>query len=295
MANPKKRLPTNVEGNFFVDKTCINCDTCRQLAPATFREVGEFSSVYHQPQASSHLLAAYQALLACPVRSIGTMGKNKDVLVNAQRSFPIKLSDEVYYNGFTSERSFGANSYFIEHPEGNWLIDSPRYVPYLIDAFEQMGGIRYIFLTHEDDVADADRFARRFKSTCIIHEADQEALPEAEWIIEGSDVIHASPEFQIIPVPGHTDGSMALLYREKYLFTGDHLWWDREKEALRMPSRLVWNAQHLLESAQRLCNFSFEWVLPGHGDRVHLPSTQMQRALKRLLEERQQVPVTNNA
>ena len=37
MADLKKKLSTNVAGDFFVDSTCINCDTCRQLAPATFR------------------------------------------------------------------------------------------------------------------------------------------------------------------------------------------------------------------------------------------------------------------
>ena len=295
MANQSKRLSTNVDGNFFVDETCINCDTCRQLAPATFREVGELSAVYQQPQKSAHLLAAYQALLACPVRSIGTVTKTKDLLVRAQRSFPIKLGSEVYYNGFNSEKSFGANSYFIKHPEGNWLIDSPRYVPFLIEAFERMGGIRYIFLTHKDDVADADRFARRFKSTRIIHEADQDALPEAEWIVTKYDVVRVSLDVQIIPVPGHTAGSLSLLYKKKYLFTGDHLWWDREEETLGMPSRLVWNAHHLLNATQRLCDFSFEWVLPGHGDRIHLPSTQMHRELKRLLDERQEVTVPHDA
>ena len=38
MANPKKRLPENVPGDFFVDSTCIDCDTCRQIAPQVFAE-----------------------------------------------------------------------------------------------------------------------------------------------------------------------------------------------------------------------------------------------------------------
>jgi len=29
MADVAKRLSTNIDGNFFVDATCINCDTCR--------------------------------------------------------------------------------------------------------------------------------------------------------------------------------------------------------------------------------------------------------------------------
>jgi hypothetical protein len=42
MANIKKRLPENVEGEFFVDSTCIDCDACRQLAPGTFAASREF-------------------------------------------------------------------------------------------------------------------------------------------------------------------------------------------------------------------------------------------------------------
>ena len=45
--------------------------------------------------------------------------------------------------------------------------------------------------------------------------------------------------FELIPVPGHTAGSMALLYNRRFLFTGDHLWWDPET-MLDAPRRLVW-------------------------------------------------------
>ena len=45
MADPNKRLDSNVPGNFYVDATCINCDTCRQLAPLSFEEVGDIPRV----------------------------------------------------------------------------------------------------------------------------------------------------------------------------------------------------------------------------------------------------------
>ncbi len=50
MADKSKRLARNVAGEFYVDSTCINCDTCRQLAPDVFDESGDFSFVYAQPQ-----------------------------------------------------------------------------------------------------------------------------------------------------------------------------------------------------------------------------------------------------
>jgi glyoxylase-like metal-dependent hydrolase (beta-lactamase superfamily II)/ferredoxin len=286
MADQDKRLDTNVAGNFFVDATCINCDTCRQLAPHSFEEVGEFSAVTRQPEGDERLRQAYQALLACPVGSIGTERSDKTQLQAAMSSFPLLLEGGVFYCGFNSEKSFGANSYFIQHPDGNWLIDSPRYVKHLVDAIDRMGGLRYIFLTHEDDVAEAARFAARFGAIRIIHRADADAMPDAERIVDGVEAVSLSPQFELIPVPGHTPGSSALLYANRFLFTGDHLWWDPKTRSLDAPRRLVWRSRAMLHSIEKLLNYRFEWVLAGHGDRVKLPSDEMKAHLRVLVDQR---------
>jgi glyoxylase-like metal-dependent hydrolase (beta-lactamase superfamily II)/ferredoxin len=287
MADQKKRLDSNVPGNFFVDATCINCDTCRQLAPLSFEEIGDYSAVNHQPQDDLQTHQAYQALLACPVGSIGTEHSDQSRLKAAMASFPLHLEEGVSYCGFNSEKSFGANSFFIEHPEGNWLIDSPRYIKHLVEVFEQRGGIAHIFLTHEDDVADADKYAAHFCAKRIIHQADQDAAPTAEWVIGGEEAVRVGSEFQIIPVPGHTAGSMTLLYRERFLFTGDHLWWDPHTTSLAAPTRLIWRKWTLIESIRKLLDYRFEWVLAGHGDRVHLGAEDMRRHLLGLVERRE--------
>lgn len=62
MANPLKRVSENVPGDFFVDSTCINCDTCRQIAPAVFGEAAETSFVAAQPDSSSNRRQALRAL-----------------------------------------------------------------------------------------------------------------------------------------------------------------------------------------------------------------------------------------
>ena len=221
MANFSKQLETNVEGKFFVGSTCIDCNTCRQLAPATFIEEGDYSAVSHQPETSKEEFAAYQTLIACPIGSIGTATKNSTVFSKAQVSFPLPIENNVYYVGFNSEKSFGAHCYFIQHPEGNWLIDSPRYLKQLVQAFEELGGIRYIFLSHQDDVAEAGRYTKTFGATRIIHQADAPAMPDAEMIIDGQDSVQVEPGF--VCIPGHTAGSMALLHRKRFLFSGDHL------------------------------------------------------------------------
>lgn len=281
MADATKRLPGNVQGSLFVDSTCINCDTCRQLAPRSFVENGESSVVYRQPTSPGERLQAYQALLACPVGSIGDTEVNRSQVRAAKASFPIPIDGPVFYLGFNSAKSFGASSYFVTHVQGNWMIDSPRYLAPVVRFIEQHGGLRYLFLTHEDDVAEADRYARRFGATRVIHRADLAAQPDAEWVIDGSEPVDASTDFLIVPTPGHTPGSMVLLHAQRYLFSGDHLWWDRDEHALCTPRVYVWSAEAMRRSTAALLGHRFEWVLPGHGERVHLADWEMRHALHR--------------
>jgi glyoxylase-like metal-dependent hydrolase (beta-lactamase superfamily II)/ferredoxin len=283
MASPAKSLPENVPGEFFVDSTCIDCDTCRQLAPQTFGETGEFSFVKAQPADAQQTHAALQALVSCPTGSIGTRGANRAKEV--MRGFPLRIEDDVYYCGFNSPKSFGGNSYFVRHPDGNWLIDSPKYLPLLAKAFEQLGGLAYIFLTHRDDVADAERYAEHFHARRIIHRDELDAQPGAEWIFEGEEPIELAKGFVAIPTPGHTRGHMVLLYENRYLFTGDHLWWDRDDQRLGASRSYCWYSwPRQIESMSRLLKCQFEWVLPGHGQRVQLPDAEMRQHLSALVE-----------
>jgi glyoxylase-like metal-dependent hydrolase (beta-lactamase superfamily II) len=280
MANAAQRLPENVPGPFFVDSTCIDCDTCRQLAPATFGETGQFSFVRSQPRDAAEARAAFRALVACPTASIGAA--DKGAAAAAVREFPLPLAAGVFYCGFNSPKSFGGNSYFVAHPDGNWLIDSPRFVEHLARRFAEMGGIRHIFLTHRDDVADAEKYAARFGAGRIIHRLELSAQPAAERVIEGFAPIEMAPGFLVIPTPGHTRGHCALLHRE-FLFSGDHLWWSRHRERLTASRDVCWYSwPEQVRSVQRLGGYEFAWVLPGHGERVHLPAPEMRRALMQL-------------
>ena len=282
MADRRNAVRENVEGSFFVDTTCIDCDTCRQLAPDTFGETGEFSFVKVQPADPSGERAALRALVACPTGSIGTSSKSG--VAAAVRDFPLPLGAGVSYCGFNSPKSFGGNSYFVEHPAGNWLIDSPRFVEHLARRFEEKGGLRYIFLTHRDDVADADKYAARFGATRIIHRLELAAQPKAEWVMDGFDPVELAPDFLAIPTPGHTRGHCALLHRE-FLFTGDHLWWSRNRGRLTASRDVCWYSwPEQVLSVARLKDYRFEWVLPGHGERARFPADEMRLQMERLID-----------
>ena len=101
MANIQQRLPENVPGDFFVDATCIDCDTCSQLAPGIFRDHGEQCSVYHQPENETDTRLAMMALVACPTGSIGANEKH-DAHIGID-AFPSLIAENVYFCGFTSE------------------------------------------------------------------------------------------------------------------------------------------------------------------------------------------------
>jgi glyoxylase-like metal-dependent hydrolase (beta-lactamase superfamily II)/ferredoxin len=270
VAHIARRLPENISGDFFVDSTCIDCDACRQIAPLIFRDHGDQSSVYHQPETEEETRLALMSLVACPTASIGTTRKY-DARIGVD-AFPLRVHENIYFCGFTSESSFGAWSYLIVRPDsegGNVLVDSPRFTRPLVKKIEAMGGVRRMFLTHRDDIADHARFNEKFGAERIMHAADGARRHGMERVIEGESAIKLDDEFLVIPVPGHTRGSMVLLYKNKYLFTGDHLAWSPARETLTAFRSACWYSwPELRRSMEKLLDYEFEWVLPGHG-RIH--------------------------
>ncbi len=286
MANAALRLSENVPGDFFVDSTCIDCDACRQIAPSVFAEEGDASIVFHQPVGEAETKRALMALVACPTGSIGTTEQH-DAHIGID-AFPEQIADHIYYCGFNAESSFGAWSYLVVRPEsegGNVLIDSPRFATQLVKKVEAMGGVRTMFLTHKDDIADHRRFAERFGCTRIMHAGDGAQRLGIENVINGNDSVQIDQDLVAIPVPGHTRGHLVLLYQNKFLFTGDHLAWSPNRNSLiafRSACWYSWTEQ--TRSMEKLLNYDFEWVLPGHGRIHHASRAQMREQLERCVD-----------
>jgi glyoxylase-like metal-dependent hydrolase (beta-lactamase superfamily II)/ferredoxin len=284
MAHLTHRRPENIDGDFYVDSSCINCDTCRWMAPDIFYEVDDQSAVQHQPNNTADRLRAMQALLACPTASIGTIKKPYDIQ-DAHQSFPIHIAENVYHCGYHAENSFGAASYFIQRPEGNVLVDSPRFAPPLVKRLEAMGGIRYLYLTHRDDVADHQKFRDHFNCERILHKDEiNQGTRSVEVQLSGSDPVQFTPDLLIIPVPGHTKGHTVLLYNNTFLFSGDHLAWSSDRDQLIAFRSACWYSwTELTQSMHKLAEHSFEWVLPGHGRRYHADRETMHQQMQRCL------------
>ena len=76
MADVANKYPENAAGKFYVDEQCIDCDLCRETAPANFKrnDDGGHSYVYKQPESPEEETLCKEAMEGCPVEAIGNDG-----------------------------------------------------------------------------------------------------------------------------------------------------------------------------------------------------------------------------
>jgi len=285
VARVSARLSDNAPGDLFVDDACIDCETCRILAPRVFERSDQLglSVVRNQPASADDALRAKMAIVSCPTSAIGSVSK-VDVK-DAVLALPDRIAPDVFYCGYASESSFGAASYLVTRGGGNVLVDSPRAARPLMDRIEALGGVGTMFLTHRDDVADHAGYARRFQCERVLHAQDVgPGTRDVERRLEGDEPEPLADDLLAIPVPGHTRGSTALLFRGTFLFTGDHLWGSADGEGLEAGRDVCWYSwAEQTRSMERLLAFDFEWVLPGHGPRFHAPARKMRAEIEKLV------------
>ncbi|KAG9150427.1 hypothetical protein Leryth_019797 [Lithospermum erythrorhizon] len=252
------------------------------------------SAVYKQPSCEDERLRALQALLSCPTSSIHTEEPARDI-VQVQKTFPIAIDvnkiPDVYHCGYHSEKSFGAASYFIVHPEGNIIVDCPRYTESLARNIEMMGGARYMFLTHKDDVADHAKWSKRLNCERIIHvEEVTGSTANVEIKLDGRSPWSLGEDFTLHHTPGHTTGSVCLFYKlKKVLFTGDHLF--NSETGLSISEKYnFYSVPIQLDNIRKLLELDFEWILPGHGRRASFKDVaEKNNALKTFLSSKSEL------
>jgi ferredoxin len=76
MADKNDKYPENLEGRYFVDRTCIACDACCIAAPDHFKmdENDGHAYVVKQPATPDEEELCKEAMEGCPVESIGNDG-----------------------------------------------------------------------------------------------------------------------------------------------------------------------------------------------------------------------------
>lgn len=100
----KKARRQNIDGNLYVDESCIDCDVCRWMCPNVYARKGIKSAVIKQPINDDEKLQAYAAMVACPVGSI-RVSIPDPLTKQAIDVFPSEVTHKVLstknkYNGF---------------------------------------------------------------------------------------------------------------------------------------------------------------------------------------------------
>lgn len=265
------------DAGWHIDQRCTNCDVARQLAPGLIAEVDGRSAVVRQPRTDAEKKAMHAAAHACPTRSIRHAPLGPD-------PFPLPLDENLYLCGHNSTHTAGANSYLLRRPNGNLMIDTPRWSPALATRYEALGPVTEVLLTHRDHAAHGRRYADRFGARLWIHEGDLAAAPDADVILRGTEPVEIADGVTAHPLPGHTEGSLLFLADDRYCFSGDSFYWSRTTGDIEVADTVTWySISELAASLERTApRIRFEWLLPGHGDRKRLAADDMAARLRNL-------------
>ncbi|WP_373372067.1 MBL fold metallo-hydrolase [Nannocystis bainbridge] len=295
------------------------------MLPGSYED-GAFTGVLRQPHSEEDLIAARTAVAACPVGAIkllrGASRVRRGALGSPWRGYPRPIEDNVWIVGPPSMKNIGATTYFIERDGGGVLIDPPRPSEALFRWLADHGGVRWLFLTHRDHAHHHAEIAARFPDCRRLIGAADVNLRENSFLATTGDVeiklgselrpctLEGQPlseaearqaELVVLPQPGHTAGSICLLYRGRFLFTGDHLAWSRvlgHIVAFRVQCWEDWERQthsvRYLAAAAEAGWLRFTWILPGHGEWQRLPSdgsaAETAAALRRTVEWMERQP-----
>lgn len=298
----------------FVTRKCCGAMNCRNFAPQLLAEVpplgepspayrllpgtyepGAFTGVIKQPSNPEEYDAARAAVRACAFNALQLRGHRPATVpsVKASALHPRELDDGVWMMGAadTTDKNFGAMTYFIQRPDGNVLVDPPRPSEALFEFIEQRGGLRWLFITHKDHAAGHSEIAARMGCRRVIGAADvnlketqyeaysgdcevQVASRPGVFDLEGRPLRSVrDAELAVLTTPGHTPGGLCLAYKNRFLFTGDHLSFSQRTGRLTAHRIQCWEDwDRLMDSNCKLLErmrskeLAFVWVLPGHGE-----------------------------
>lgn len=196
-----------------------------------------------------------------------------------QRHFPIPLDPEslpnVYHLGY-HQRESSSMPYLIVRPEGNIMIDLPRFNGRLAAQIDALGGVAYMIITHMS-AADQHDYWQAYFPTCkrVVHRFDRRRdLFDAEVVLNGRGPWTLSKDINIVHLPGQTLGSIGVIYTppeagaEPVLFSGKALGWSRDLGMLDGFSQFTEvSMKKQADAIRSLAGERFTWILPAHGSR----------------------------
>jgi glyoxylase-like metal-dependent hydrolase (beta-lactamase superfamily II) len=186
------------------------------------------------------------------------------------------------------------NAYLVRGADGLLLVDSgtPGSAKRILASIEGIGAepgdLRTIVLTHwhPDHMGSAAELRRLTGARIAIHELDAPVLAGRERPAKGrrtmglllrvfrvapvvADLTVGSGDvlggLEVIHVPGHTAGSIALRRADGIVFSGDALLGDRQGRLRPPDAGLSLDPERASASAAELRSLASPLLLPGHG------------------------------
>lgn len=125
--------------------------------------------------------------------------------------------------------AFTGRAFLLRRSVGNILIYSSGRIAEEADALLAQGGIARHYLNHQHQaMPTCDWVSERFGAKLFVPELEMRAIAEI-YHVGGTFTrreLHF-PDFEVIPIPGHTVGSACFLWNDgerRYLFTGDTIY-----------------------------------------------------------------------
>lgn len=161
--------------------------------------------------------------------------------------------------------------YLLPTPRGNVMIhapDSPSFYRAHAATIDALGGVRFLFLTHDGDDSDqTDAVLKRWDAKLLVHRADLGRMNRTPGhsLGDGFEGDHdVADGVSIVHLPGHSAGYSGLLRRQGGVtqFFGGHLLTE---------GPLGWRAARAYtlydtarESLSRLKDIEFDMLMPDH-------------------------------
>jgi glyoxylase-like metal-dependent hydrolase (beta-lactamase superfamily II) len=186
-----------------------------------------------------------------------------------------------------------SNVYVVETGDGLLLVDTgtpwrtKRICRFIETIGRHPGELRHIVLTHcdIDHVGSAAALKARTGAAVAMHEADAAVFTRAQRprrrmvivqamyplvvrpvtpdrLLEDGDTVGG---LRVVHIPGHTDGSIALLRDDGVVFTGDALLSDKKGDLVPPHPKLAQDPAEARASADRILALRPRLVLTGHG------------------------------
>lgn len=143
-----------------------------------------------------------------------------------------RLFDHLYAVGaetLSFAPTFQGRAYLLRRRDGNLLVYSSGRIQEEADALLAQGGISRHYLNHRHQaMTSCDWVSERFAAPLHVPKLEEAAIA-ATCRVGGTFAgreLHF-PDFEVIPTPGHTEGSTCFLWSDgqrRYLLTGDTIY-----------------------------------------------------------------------